>query len=119
MVGTGEGREGGGELFRRMIPPVESLVKYDKPVLVSSTKDKAKGKKVCANPPVHLEPARDPKTFALRKGKGVHSEFPCHPRVSPRRGGGGCIPVVPWSSPPPKRTFTLLAESSSQTQEES
>jgi hypothetical protein len=29
-----------------MIPPVESLVKYDKPVLVSSTKDKAKGNKV-------------------------------------------------------------------------
>ena len=38
-----------------MIPPVESLVKYDKPVLVSSTKDKAKGKKVCANPSVFLE----------------------------------------------------------------
>ena len=28
-----------------MIPPVESLVKYDKPVLVSSSRDKAKGKK--------------------------------------------------------------------------
>ena len=28
-----------------MIPPVESLVKYDKPVLVSSSKDKAKTKK--------------------------------------------------------------------------
>jgi len=30
---------------RRMIPPVESLVKYDTPVLVSSSRDKAKGKK--------------------------------------------------------------------------
>ena len=28
-----------------MIPPVESLVKYDKPVLVSSNRDKAKGSK--------------------------------------------------------------------------
>mmetsp|Transcript_21928 Transcript_21928/g.52035 ORF Transcript_21928/g.52035 Transcript_21928/m.52035 type:complete len:245 (+) Transcript_21928:57-791(+) len=31
-----------------MIPPVESLVKYDKPVLVSSSKDKAKSKKTKA-----------------------------------------------------------------------
>jgi hypothetical protein len=28
-----------------MIPPVESLVKYDKPVLVSSNRDKSKGSK--------------------------------------------------------------------------
>jgi len=31
-----------------MIPPVESLVKYDTPVLVSSSRDKAKGKKSAA-----------------------------------------------------------------------
>jgi hypothetical protein len=27
-----------------MIPPLQSLVKYDNPVLVSTSKDKAKGK---------------------------------------------------------------------------
>ena len=35
-------------MIDQMIPPVVSLVKYDKPVLVSSAKDKGKAKKTKA-----------------------------------------------------------------------
>jgi len=56
-----------------MIPPVESLVKYDKPVLVSSSKDKGKASKT--------------KTEALgvdKKGKALQTEDILNAILPPR-----------------------------------
>ena len=43
-----------------MIPPHNSLVKYDNPILVSTTKDKQKGSKKKKNqlPPVEKQPTQ-------------------------------------------------------------
>lgn len=43
-----EGTAREARICQKMIPPVDSLVKYDKPVLVSSAKDKSKAKKTKA-----------------------------------------------------------------------
>ncbi|KAJ1472447.1 axonemal dynein light chain-domain-containing protein [Baffinella frigidus] len=98
-----------------MIPPVESLVKYDKPVLVSSTKDKAKGKKVIVawNPTTGLEPTGGPPgkddSLALdKKGKALQTDDILNAILPPREWTeDGELWVQYVSAQPPTRADAI------------